>query len=460
MMSSGMNPPAAPAYLPRSVVPGIVWPALPDHNGALTLALQLQLGASEWWPPEVLRGHQFRQIELLARHAYRTSPFWRERLARAGYREGTVTTAQWFPVLPVLTRAEVQAAGEAAFSSTVPREHGAVYEGRTSGSTAEPLRFRSTKAAQAFWHAITVRESFWHGRDLSGKLAAIRVNRERGRHPSWGLPTYSAFETGPAVSFSAREDIETQVDWLIEERPDYLFTHATNLRALALRFLERGVRLTSLREAASFSESVPADLRELVREAWGVKLVDMYTTNEVGYLALQCPALEHYHVQSEAVLVEVVDERGEPCPPGGIGRVLATPLHNLAMPLIRYDVGDYAEAGAPCPCGRGLPVLARIMGRTRNMLRLPGGGTSWPGVPLRALTTLAPLRQFRLVQHSLTGIEVQMVTDRPLTGEEETALRAAVRERLRYPFEVRFARMDRIERGAGYKFEDFVCQVT
>jgi phenylacetate-CoA ligase len=100
------------------------------------------------------------------------------------------------------------------------------------------------------------------------------------------------------------------------------------------------------------------------------------------------------------------------------------------------------------------------MGRSRNMLRLPGGGMHWPGVPMRALREIAPLRQFRMIQHSLTGIEVQMVTDRPLTGDEETALRNALHKRLGYPFDVRFTRMERIERGANYKFEDFVCRVT
>jgi phenylacetate-CoA ligase len=175
---------------------------------------------------------------------------------------------------------------------------------------------------------------------------------------------------------------------------------------------------------------------------------------------ISCPDYEHYHVQSENVLVEVVDESGAACAPGAVGRVLVTVLNNFAMPLIRYDIGDYAEAGAPCPCGRGLPVLARIMGRSRNMLRLPGGGTHWPGVPMRALSSVAPLRQFRLIQYSLTGIEVQMVTDRPLTVDEEDALRAALHKRLQYPFDVRFTRLESIARGASYKFEDFVCQVT
>jgi phenylacetate-CoA ligase len=109
-------------------------------------------------------------------------------------------------------------------------------------------------------------------------------------------------------------------------------------------------------------------------------MVDMYTCQEAGYLALQCPDHPHYHVQSENVLLEVVDDQGLPCAPGEVGRVLVTSLNNFATPLIRYEIGDYAEVGAACSCGRGLPVLKRIMGRYRNLLTLPDGtraGRDW-----------------------------------------------------------------------------------
>ena len=78
-------------------------------------------------------------------------------------------------------------------------------------------------------------------------------------------------------------------------------------------------------------------------------------------------------MQAENVLLEIIDAAGNPLPPGNVGRVVITVLHNLAMPLIRYEIGDYAAFGGECTCGRGLPVLERIVGRARNMLRLPDG---------------------------------------------------------------------------------------
>jgi phenylacetate-CoA ligase len=448
-----------PAWQYRSAAPGISWPAIPGEEASALLALQFQLERTQWLPPERLLELQFRQLDVLLRHAWDTVPYYRERW-RGLYEPGSQLTAGTFDRLPLLSRRDLQGHFETLASTALPAAHGSTGETRTSGSIGMPVRVLKTELNELLWRAFTLRDHHWHRRNLGGKLAAIRRGVEAAEGSGWGISTDSVMTTGALATLPVGTDVRTQLEWLEKQRPDYLLTYPTNLAELARQSLARGIRLPGLREARTMGEKLQQETRDLCREAWGVAVIDMYSANEVGYIALQCPAHEHYHVQAEGVLVEVLDEQGTSCNPGEIGRIVLTPLHSFALPLVRYDVGDYAEVGAPCPCGRGLPVLARIMGRSRNMLRLPDGGTLWPGVPLRALTELAPLKQFRLVQHSLTGIEVQVVTERPLTGNEEAALRDTLHARLHYPFDVRFARVDRIERGAEYKFEDFVCQVT
>lgn len=79
------------------------------------------------------------------------------------------------------------------------------------------------------------------------------------------------------------------------------------------------------------------------------------------------------HVQSEAVLIEIVDDRGRLCSSGQSGRVIISTLHNLAMPIICYEIGDYATVGEPCECGRPHPVIETVLGRVRNLVRTPKG---------------------------------------------------------------------------------------
>ncbi|MEO5881819.1 MAG: hypothetical protein ABIQ06_05335 [Caldimonas sp.] len=440
---------------PRSNVEGLSWPPVLVGEAATLAVLQAQFRDSERWAPERIAVLQRRQIDQLAAHAHAQSVFWRARLNAAGYGSG----AGWWEALPVLTRIEAQAAGAKLMARRVPPSHGAVVRANTSGSTGTPLEVAKTELAMLFWKAITLRDSLWHARDLRGKLVAIRVGVERQDRSNWG-DAYDGYECGPGVAFDSREDLELQLDWLLAERPQVLLTHPSNLRALAIRSQERGCTLPSLREARTYSESLPADLRDQVQAAWGVPLSDLYSAIEVGYVALQCPQSGLYHVQSEDVLVEVIGEDGRPCAPGESGRVVVTSLHNFAMPLLRYDLGDFATVGGPCPCGRTLPTLEGILGRTRNMMRLPGGRTAWPGFPMDTLVKLKAISELKMIQHSLEEIEIQMVLKRALTPAEETTLAQAVKTRLRHPFQVRLTAVERIRAGAGHKLEDFECRMA
>ena len=134
---------------------------------------------------------------------------------------------------------------------------------------------------------------------------------------------------------------------------------------------------------------------------------------------------------------------------------MVSSLYNLASPIIRYEVGDYAEVGEPCPCGRGLPVLKRILGRWRNMLTLPNGEQIWPHFRSSRLREIGPVRQAQYIQRSLEEIQVNLTVARPLTTEEEEALRDAIVKAIGHPFALRFAYVDEIGRSASGTFEQF-----
>jgi phenylacetate-CoA ligase len=448
----------------RSSVAGEQWPALPGPQGALALALQFQLERTQWLPPVEIEALQARQLALLLRHAHDTVPFYRERLAAAGYQPGMAVTREWFASLPRLARTEVQARGEALHSRAVPPDHQPVVAGQTSGSTGRPIVCLSTAVTRLLWQAFTLRDHLWHRRDLRLKFAAIRPDRgRRGESglslPGWGPALEAAFRTGPSCLLHSSAPLDSQIAWLLANDPDYLLTLATNLLEIARALRRRGARLARLREAMTFGETLRAEVRAECEALLGVKVVDLYSAQEAGYLALECPDHEGYHVQAESAIVEILREDGTPCVPREIGRVVVTPLHNFALPLVRYEIGDYAEAGAPCPCGRGLPVIRRILGRERNLALAPDGRKFFPSFPAEAWSGAAPVRQIQLVQKSLRAIEVRYVADRALDAGEEGRLARALRECLAHPYELRCVRLEQIPRTAGGKYEDFICEL-
>lgn len=430
------------------------------------LAMQYQLEKSQWWPEDILRAKQMEQVGILLKHAYHSIDFYRERLNAAGYTtENPVSDATW-QAIPILSRSEIQQAGDALLSRQIPASHGQAKDSQTSGSTGRPLKTYDTDITQFFWLAFTLRDHLWHKRDFTAKLGVIRywadnsANPPSGLHlPGWGPATDLAFHTSPSSVLSINSSITQQVEWLLKEKPDYLLTHPTVARALAEYFIEHNLSLPSLREVRTLSESLHHDLRALCQQSWGVPVVDTYSSREAGYMALQCPEHQHYHIQSENVLVEILDANGLPCTAGQTGRVVLTSLHNFAYPLIRYEIGDYAEVGESCSCGRGLPVIKRVMGRVRNMMQLPGGEQRWPVLNYNAYREIVPLRQLQLIQRSTDNIEARLVTERAVTADEESRLAEAIRASLGYHFALNFNYCQEIPRSKSGKFEDFMSEI-
>ena len=130
------------------------------------------------------------------------------------------------------------------------------------------------------------------------------------------------------------------------------------------------------------------------------------------------------------------------------------------MPLIRYEIGDYARVGAPCSCGRGLPLLTRVLGRVRNMASDPSVRRFWPSFSAKLWTAVPAVRQLQLAQVNAGPINVRYVGERDLLEAEITQLTKALTTSLRYTFELAFVRVQQIGRGPAGKFEDFVSLIT
>lgn len=449
-----------PPLIPKSSIQSVVWPAMPGAEGALMLAMQYQLANSQWWEPEYLLEQQLKQLVQLLHHAEKKVPYYEQRLGALGIRAASIISFEDFRQLPILSRKDIQIADTQLYARQLPQDHGRLIEKHTSGSTGRPIKALGTDLTQFFWSAFTLRDHLWHRRDLQGKLASIRTTVKDASTPGWGPATDSAYKTGPGVMRNIRHDINTQLEWLQQEDPEYVLSHPSNLLALARLSLATGVRLPSLKEVRTFGETVTPEMRATCKEAWGTPVVDAYSSEELGYIALQCPEHEHYHIQSESLLVEILNDDDQPCEPGEIGRVVITTLHNFAMPLIRYEIMDYAEVGEPCPCGRGLPVIKRIMGRQRNLVTLPDGTRHWPSFPAESWAFIAPISQIQLVQRDTNSIEARLVTDRPLSTKETAELIAVLQKHLGYPFQINLQYLQEIERKANFKYEDFISEIS
>ena len=465
------RPRAAPEAAPRdeaviySNVPGIEWPSILIGDRAEALAIQAQFEQTQWWPAERLRAHQFAQLGALVRHAGETVPYYRSLFERIGFDHRAPLDEAGWARLPLLTRGNIQDESGRLKSERVRGVHSVAGESGTSGSTATPIKVLKSRLQQKFWEAGSLRDHLWHKRDISGRHASIvTIHTHSGSLypqgttlPDWG-PSVSPFKSGPGFMLTVTALIDQQVEWLGRIRPNYLNTFPSNLEALAQHCADSQIEMPWLRGIRTSSEILHPRVRDLCRRVFGLEIDDMYSSAEVGYMALQSPSSDELLVQAEMTLVEVLDEQGRPCAPGQIGRVVATPLHAFAMPLLRYVNGDLAEAGGSAQCGRGLPVLKKVIGRERQMLRLPTGELFYP----TDFITLFPgekVRQFQIVRTQERHINLRLVVRAPLTEQDENRIREAIQARFRFPFEVSMTYVDVIPREPSGKFFDFKTEV-
>jgi len=366
--------------------------------------------------------------------------------------------------LPILSRSELQDHGAEVTAVNLPANHLPTFNSKTSGSTGRPINITSTIVSSCYLRALSLRWYEWNQRK-QGQIATriTKIPRQgveelRGIH--WGLEPLK----GPMVILGPSQTMEQQLEKLEREQPDHLTTYPSILLELLKHSKKFGFNLPNLKGVTTQGEVADENVRNKCKEILGIELMDSYGAEECGYLAMQCPQHRHYHVQSENVLIEVLDDLGNPSAPGQMGRVVITTLNNYAMPLIRYQINDYATISEECNCGRGLPVIKQILGRSRNMFVLPSGERFYPSlsIALGKLAKAAPdVKQVQIVQLSIKNVVIRMVArGDKISTSQETSVKSIIGAALGNRFNLDIDYLDDIPRSSSGKFEDTICEVT
>lgn len=341
--------------VPRSAAGGVVWPAVPGRVAASALALQFQLDRSQWWAPAEIAAHQAVQLAALLDHALARVPWYRDRVrdrhAPSPRPGAPVDFAAFTPLAP----ADVRAAARALHADSVPPQHGRLHRavGACGASKIE------SDLERFFQAGLVLRDHRWHDRDWTAP-AAVVTDADREAPVAWGAAVEAVWDPAPVARLPAA-DFDHAWREIARLRPGRIFVRARAVGGLASAAAAAGPLGADLAEVCAVGGPLGQAESRAAEAAFRAPVRHRYEVPGVGCIALPCPDGHGWHVQAEVVLAEVVDADGNPCAPGRLGRLLLTPLHAFGTPLIRYAPGDMAEPAAPCPCGRGLARLARIV---------------------------------------------------------------------------------------------------
>lgn len=424
-----------------------------------TFAFLAELERTQYLPRAELQALQLTRLRALLKAALAHSPWHARRIQEAGLDPDTLTFED-FRRLPPMTRADARQHREEMVWQGAP---GGVFRYTTGGSTGEPLIFYFGRKRQAADAACRMRARRWFGVEPGDREVLL-----------WGAP----------VELNATDWLKTLRDRLCNQvlldafamsaarmeeylqviqrfRPKVLYGYASSLTLLAEHADSRHIRLhlPELKAVFATGEPLYPHQRELLKRVFGAPVAGEYGARDAGLIALESPAGQ-FLVNSEWILVELLDLQGRPVPDGEVGEIAITNLASEAQPFIRYRTGDLAvKSQTPCQQGRGLEVLDQILGRQTDFIVRQDGTIMHALALIYVLREVPGIRQFKIIQTSLDQLKVQLVPEADWQASNAAVITSGLKQRLGYNIQVQIEYLPEIPPEKSGKFRYVVSQV-
>ncbi len=433
-------------------VSGFLFPLHEQLKHHDSVALRKQMEDLQWWPAERIAAYQLQRLRDLLQDVAANVPYYRDLFNQLGFDPTSVQSTADLQRLPFLTKAVIRANTDALKHANAQ----GLARFNTGGSSGEPLIFfigtkRVSHDVAAKWRATR-----WWDVDIGDPEIVV-----------WGSP----IELGKQDRIKAWRDkilrtqllpafemSEVKLDQFIATiravRPRMLFGYPSALTHIAKHAQKRGVVMTDLGIKVAFvtSERLYDEQRSTIGQVFGCKVANGYGGRDAGFIAHECPA-GNMHLTADDIVIEIVNADGQMQPTGVAGEIVVTHLSTNDFPFIRYRTGDIGVLGAaPCGCGRGLPLLQDIQGRSTDFV-VAADGTVLHGLSLiYILRDLIGVRSFKVVQESRALTRVLLVTDASFSNTSVDVIVKGFRQRLGADVQVQVDLVDDIPAEKSGKF--------
>jgi len=370
--------------------------------------------------PSEMRSEQTKKLREILEHAYRNVPFYHRKFDSAGVKPEDIRSIDDLSKIPTTTKSELQYARTkdiTAWNFDIDK----CVKRTTSGSTGSPLTIivnkRTLSFEMALWNLALTENGFrpWH------KMAVITDPTDFPKSKPWmqylGLMRrkYLSVFDDPSEQSRILEDFE----------PNAIKGYPSSLVILA-NFLKQNSKRIKPHLIMTSAELADKKSKQLIRSTFEAEVLDNYASNEFSLMAWECREHLGYHINSDSLIMEFTSNE-ENVSPGGRGEIVCTGLLNRAMPLIRYRMGDVGILSEEqCACGRTLPLMKLIEGRTDDFLVALDGRIISPTVffpyPFEGFEGL---KQFRVIQGERDRLIFQLVLEEGFPDIDEKILERA-----------------------------------
>lgn len=441
------------------VCSSVLFPLHEGLKGHTTVADLRRLEGSQWLSRTKIEQVQLERLRAFLAVVGTQVPYYRDLFGRVGFDPNNVSGIRDLERLPRLEKANIRANAEAM------KRAGATGLNRynTGGSSGEPLVFYTTTQRRSHDVAAKWRATRWWQVDIGdpeivvwgspvelGAQDRVRALRDRVMR-SWLLPAFDMSES------SLNRYVATISAW----RPAMLFGYPSSLSLIACHARKQGARMDELGIKVAFvtSERLYDDQREVISSVFGCPVANGYGGRDAGFIAHECPE-GRMHLSAEDIVVEILGEDGRPVASGDTGEIVVTHLATADFPFVRYRTGDLgALDDTSCPCGRGLPVLKEIQGRTTDFV-VARDGTVMHGLALiYAVRALPGIERFKILQHDISRTEVLIVPGAEFQSSHNNYISKEFKARLGQDVAIDIALVDNIPKEKSGKFRYVISKV-
>lgn len=411
----------------------------------------------EWASKEEIAAYQKARLEEVLSDARKNVPYYRQHAKGDRLQD-----------FPILTRTQIQANQDQLRVES--RMDGRTHREKTSGTTSEPMIFLMDGDCRERGAVIKLFFFEWAGVKAGQPIAKF-----------WGYFSFPSWQARVKSGLSEwvrnihrmnvldmHEDImDGYVDEIKKLQPKLILGYAQSFYAFAKYLDKKGIKVDFPGSVMTSVSVLTQGMRETIESVFQCKVFNRYGSRELMDMACDCHFHQGLHVNPWLHHVDILDEQGNPCPPGVMGRIVVTQLYNPVMPFIRYDTQDYgAWTKKACECGRNWPTIEQIDGRRINLFRFRQGGFMSSYYVIYHIThTIGDekIKNQQVIQEDFNRYRIKLVLYQPeqwadMQTERDT-IQQIVSERIGEPAIMEYEICQSIPRSPSGKFFQSICNL-
>ena len=424
-----------------------------------TVSIKNDLEKSQWLTKEQILEQQSKRLQSFLVNLYENNRYVKSMFDDSGLNVSDIKTAGDLTKLPFMTKAVIQQ----NFDNLLSTNAGAVSEFSTGGSSGNPLIFLLGKERVSHDVAEKWRATRWWDVDIGDvEVVAWGSPIELNSQDRVKIVRDFMFRTHLIPAFDLSDDsVKGFLEQIKQRKPKMLFGYPSVFALLAKQAQRWGIDMSDCGIKVVFvtSERLYDYQREISETVFNAPVANGYGGRDAGFIAHECPK-GNMHISAEDIIVEIVDDDLNVLPDGEMGEIVVTHLATSDFPFIRYRTGDVARiATHDCECGRGLPILTDIQGRSTDFV-YASNGTKMHGLSLiYVLREINGIEEFKITQQTLTHIDVEIVFAGEMNEEVELAIIDGLRERVGQDVEIKVKEVSALTPEKSGKYRYVICNV-